>query len=76
MRFAIEGGCRRGAVEDPFPVQVGDLARQAEVFGDRLAGVPALGYKDGDQDHVVRVRALDHAPISGSWSRKPTPTSS
>ena len=46
------------AVEDGLLTSPGHLAGEAEVLGDRLAGVPALGDKNGDQDDVLRLYVL------------------
>src|SRR5215210_714379 len=56
-------GADRRAVEDGLFAAGGGrldgyLAGEAEVFGDGLAGVPALGDEDGDQDDVLRLDVL------------------
>src|SRR4028118_1276918 len=58
----------RGVGADGRPVEDGLLARcgsshghftgQAEVFGNSLAGMPALGYKDRNHDDVLRLDVL------------------
>src|SRR5215213_10233623 len=50
-----------GAVEDRLVVAEGNLALQAEVLRDRLASVPALRDKQGDQDHILRLDTIDDA---------------
>src|SRR5918995_188248 len=61
----------RGAVEDGFVPEQRNLAGQAEVLGYRLARVPALGYEDGDQDHVPGGDALDDGPDLGFLIQEP-----
>src|SRR5215204_3581776 len=60
-----------GAVVDLLAAQDRDLAAKAEVLGDRLAGVPALRDKQGDQDHVLSLDAIDYAPYLGVLVQKP-----
>src|ERR687890_1012944 len=55
----------RRAVEDRFVLARCDLAAQAQVLWDGLARMPALGDKDGDQDHVSRGYAPDDRPDLG-----------
>src|SRR5215207_3115819 len=59
-----QGGMRSdgGPVVDRLAARDRDLTAQAEVFGDRLAGVPALRDKQGDQDHVLRLYTFYDPP--------------
>src|SRR3712207_2910055 len=61
----------RGAVEDGLVLAHGDLPGQAEILGDGLAGVPALRYKDGDQDHVLRLYVRHDLPDLGLLIQEP-----
>src|SRR5215212_1048469 len=55
-------GTNRGAVEDGLVLAHRHLASQAKIRGYRLARVPALGYKDRDEDHVPSGYVLDDLP--------------
>src|ERR687886_2004889 len=68
LRFAGAGddqgrhrgvGAYRRAVEDGLAGARRYLAGEGEVFGDGLAGVPALGDEDRDQDDGLRLDVLD-----------------
>src|SRR5918912_1631663 len=48
-----------GPVVDRLVVTHRNLAGKAEVLGDRLAGVPAFGDKQGNQDYVLRLDPID-----------------
>src|SRR5215210_2224728 len=60
-----------GAVEDRLVVAEGNLALQAEVLRDRLASVPALRDKQGDQDHILRLDTIDDAAYLGVLIQEP-----
>src|SRR5918995_36578 len=59
-----QGGMRSdgGTVVDRLVARDRDLAAQAEVFGDSLAGVPTLRDKQGNQDHVLHLNTGDDPP--------------
>src|SRR5829696_7758852 len=73
-RYEVRHGRVRadgGAVVDGLVVTHRDLAAQAEVLGDRLAGVPALRDKQGDHDDVLRLDAIDDASYLGVLIQEP-----
>src|SRR5215204_4877462 len=61
----------RRAIVDRLVAQYRDLAVQAKVLGNSLAGVPALRDKQGDQDHVLRLDTIDDTPYLGVLVQKP-----
>src|SRR5215213_3577750 len=60
-----------GAVVDRLVAQDRNLAAQAEVLGDRLAGVPALRDEQRDQDHVLRLDTIDDPTYLGILVQEP-----
>ena len=61
----------RGTVVDGLAVAGGNLAREAEVLGDSLAGVPAFRDEHGDQDRVIRLDAVNDAAYLGLLVQEP-----
>src|SRR5215211_2244702 len=59
------------AVVDGLVVTYCNLAAQAEVLGDRLAGVPALRDEQGDHDDVLRHHTIDDACYLGVLIQEP-----
>src|SRR5215218_10774018 len=68
-----QGGMRSdgGPVVNRLAARDRDLAVKSEVFGDRLAGVPALRDKQGDQDHVLRLDTIDDPTYLGVLVQEP-----
>src|SRR5215210_1037731 len=60
-----------GPVVDRLVVRDRDLAAQAKVLGNRLAGVPALRDKQGDQDHVLRLYTIYDSTYLGFLIEEP-----
>src|SRR5215210_6091111 len=61
----------RSPVVDRLVARNRDLATQVEVLGDRLAGVPALRDKQGDQDHILRLHTIYDPTYLGFLIQEP-----